>query len=198
MALAGSDGTAEDFGLSPTEQTNLDIILQNAESSKGVLTVVITSLVYKHFHPQQDIRNHQSGISGGYSGRTFDSKYITPFLKHHRFPAMAESGWLTRSLEQKRPYDRNYSGAIRPDILKASFLTVLENLQTGADPVAYLSYLLRELIQQRNRQTIQLARPVNVPITQIIRLLAAHFNGKYYAEGASGFLFWLSMPLTDA
>lgn len=42
----------------------------------------------------------------GYSGRSFDTKYITPFMKF-KFPkiAMRESGWLTRSLEQLEPYD---------------------------------------------------------------------------------------------
>ena len=56
--------------------------------------------MYKALNPAQDIRNHQASIEGGYSGRTFDSKYITPFMKLHKFPSMAESGWLTRALEQ--------------------------------------------------------------------------------------------------
>ena len=43
-------------------------------------------------------------MEGGYSGRSFDTKYITPFLKQKRFlGAMKESGWLTRSLEQNIP-----------------------------------------------------------------------------------------------
>ena len=65
--------------------SNLQVIIDNAEKNKGVYTVVLTSAVYKHLHPEQDIRNHQSSIENGYSGRTFDSKYITPFLREHKY-----------------------------------------------------------------------------------------------------------------
>ncbi len=144
---------------------NLDEILQRSESSKGVLTVVLTSLVYKSLFPEQDIRNHQTSIPEGYSGRTFDTKYITPFLKEAKFPAMAESGWLTRSLEQKVPYDQNYSGAIRPDMLKIAFLETIDFIQQGESLDECLSYLLQGLIIQRNSHQIDLAKPLNLPIT---------------------------------
>jgi DNA (cytosine-5)-methyltransferase 1 len=77
----------------------LDHIIASSENSKGVLAVVATSLIYKALNPQQDIRCHQQSIPGGYSGRTFDSLHVTPFLRSKSFPNMAESGWLTRSLE---------------------------------------------------------------------------------------------------
>jgi DNA (cytosine-5)-methyltransferase 1 len=166
------------------EKNDLNSVLHYAESQKGVLAVVITSLVYKRLNPEQDIRNHQSSIPNGYSGRTFDSRYITPFLKKQRFPAMAESGWLTRSLEQKHPYNRQYTGAIKAD-LKNAFLNVLERIEKGALPELYLSYIFYTLIKQRDAQAIQLARPVDIPIAQIMQLLHNHFNGKYQSEGAS-------------
>jgi DNA (cytosine-5)-methyltransferase 1 len=79
----------------------LRMILENAETQKGVLGVTLTSIVYKIFRPQQDIRYHQDQMQNGYSGRSFDTKIVTPFLQK-TFPhyAMAESAWLTRSLEQ--------------------------------------------------------------------------------------------------
>lgn len=91
------------------------------------------SIIHKSLHPNQDIRNHQTSIENGYSGRTFDTKYITPFLKSVKFPAMAESGWLTRSLEQKVPYDSYYSGAIKPDSLKTAFLQIIDFIQKGSE-----------------------------------------------------------------
>ncbi|MDY7396227.1 hypothetical protein UMM65_13325 [Aureibaculum sp. 2210JD6-5] len=170
----------------PNKITNhLDVILSKSESSKGVLTVILTSLVYKILHPTQDIRSHQSSIENGYSGRTFDTKYITPFLKSVKFPAMAESGWLTRSLEQKVPYDENYSGAIRPEALKKSFLKTIDFIQQGNDLEECLSYLLQGLIIKRNSQEIDLAKPLNLPIATIIELLTKHFNANYTADGAS-------------
>lgn len=136
-------------------------------------------------HPEQDIRNHQDSIEGGYSGRTFDNKNITPFLKQCKFPAMAESGWLTRSLEQKIPYDKNYTGAIKPDSLKASFLTLLDNIQNGANLKLYLSYVFQGLIIKRNKHTIDLAKPTNLSINSILSVLNKHFYATYKAEGAS-------------
>lgn len=120
MTLVGSDNAIKS-DLPKNITSLLDTILEKSESAKAVITVVLTSVVYKILNPEQDIRNHQSSIENGYSGRTFDTKYITPFLKNAKFPSMAESGWLTRSLEQKVPYDSNYSGAIRPKSLKEAF-----------------------------------------------------------------------------
>lgn len=184
MRLVGSD--AEIKSDLPQEVTDaLDQILAQAESSKGVLTVGITSIVYKIFHPEQDIRKHQSGIPGGYSGRTFDATIITPFLKEVRFPAMAESGWLTRSLEQKVPYDFNYTGAIKPETLKRAFLNTLDFVETGTNCEQMLSYLFQGLIVQRNRQNIDLAKPYNLSIRGITDLLEKHFFSTYKSEGAA-------------
>lgn len=184
MVLVGSDDFIKS-DIDDNERVYLDEILDKSESSKGVLTVLLTSLVYKIFHPEQDVRKHQSSIAGGYSGRTFDSKYITPFLKRVRFPSMAESGWLTRSLEQKVPYDKNYSGAIQPHALKVAFLSILEYVEQGIDCEEYLVYLFQGLIIKRNKQTIELAKPINLSIGLIIKILTNHFNGNYIAEGAS-------------
>lgn len=184
MSAVGSKGTITS-DLSEAEQLLLNIILQFSEQAKGVLTVFITSIVYKTLSPEQDIRKHQDSIAGGYSGRTFDNKNITPFLKRYKFPAMAESGWLTRSLEQKVPYDKNYTGAIKPDSLKAAFLTLLDSIQNGADSSKYLSYVFQGLIIKRNLHTIDLAKPTTLSINSILWILDKHFHSSYKAEGAS-------------
>jgi len=184
MKMVGSDDYIKS-SLPKSITNKLQEILDRSESAKAVLTVVITSLVYKLQNPEQDIRNHQTSIENGYSGRTFDSKYITPFLKSVKFPAMAESGWLTRSLEQKVPYDTNYSGAIRPSTLKTSFLETIDFIQKGNQLEEVLSFIFQGLIIQRNSQQIDLAKPLNLPIATIVYLLSKHFDTKYSAEGAS-------------
>ncbi len=184
MVLLGSNDSIQS-SLKPSVTKPLGEILKKAESSKAVLTVVLTSLVYKILNPKQDIRNHQTSIEFGYSGRTFDTKYITPFLKEKRFPAMAESGWLTRSLEQKVPYNSMYSGAIRPDSLKKAFLKMISVIEKGENLENILSYLIQGLIIKRNRHQIDLAKPLNLPINLIVRLLSTHFHSKYTSEGAS-------------
>jgi len=150
----------------------LNDIIEKSESAKGVITVIITSIVYKRLHPETDIRNHQTSIPNGYSGRTFDTKYITPFLREKQFPSMAESGWLTRSLEQKKPYTKNYSGAIRPESLKSAFLNTIDFIQNGNNLDEVLIFLLQGLIIQRNKQLINLAKPIDLPIAKIIQVIA--------------------------
>ena len=71
-------------------------IVDKEENLKGVYTVLVSSLTYKSLNPEQDIRYHKVDLENGYSGRTFDTKYVTPFLKSKKFfGAMKESGWLT-------------------------------------------------------------------------------------------------------
>lgn len=184
MQIVGSDDKIKS-DLDKNIALHLSEILSRAESAKAVITVILTSAVYKILNPNQDIRNHQTSIPSGYSGRTFDTKYITPFLKSVKFPAMAESGWLTRSLEQKVPYDSNYSGAIRPDSLKTAFLATIDFIQKGKKVDKLVSFLFQGLIVQRNAQQIDLAKPHNLQIATIIDLLTKHFNAKYSSEGAS-------------
>lgn len=171
--------------LTSDEKAMLDEIIASSESSKGVITVVLTSAVYKSLNPTQDIRKHQSSIPQGYSGRTFDTHHITPFLKEHQFPAMAESGWLTRSLEQKVPYDKNYTGAIKPQSLKDAFLNTIEFIETSGKQESVVTYLLQQLILQRDKKQIDLAIPQNLSISKIMTLLEQHFYAKYKSFGAS-------------
>lgn len=163
----------------------LDVVLANSEQNKGVYTVVFTSMAYKILHPEQDIRNHQTSISGGYSGRTFDTNYITPFLRDCEFPAMAESGWLTRSLENKVPYNEKYTGSIK-EPLKSCFLSILHEVEVnGVSPSAVLDYILQGLIIQRDAKQISLAKPQNLSIGELMSLLHSHFVHKYKSHGAS-------------
>ena len=140
MKMVGSKGAILST-LKSEEKSDLDILLKHSEDRKAAMSVFITSLVYKILHPEQDIRNHQDSIKGGYSGRTFDQKNVTPFMKQCKFPAMAESGWLTRSFEQKMPFLKGYTGAITPPELKTSFLFLIDKIQHGADSTKYLNYL---------------------------------------------------------
>ncbi|MGP8216232.1 MAG: hypothetical protein ACLQQ4_11745 [Bacteroidia bacterium] len=169
--------------LKSDETGHLDILLKYSEKRKAAMSVFITSLVYKILHPEQDIRNHQDSIANGYAGRTFDQSNITPFMKQCKFPAMASSGWLTRSFEQKTPFLKGYTGAITPKELKTSFLLLVDNIQNGADCTKYLNYILQGLIIKRNQQIIELAKPSALSISLILELLEKHFNSHYTAEG---------------
>jgi DNA (cytosine-5)-methyltransferase 1 len=145
-----------------------------------------TLLVHKIFDPAQDIRYHQAKMEKGFAGRGIDQAHVTPFMKRVSFPSMAESGWLTRSLEQPHPYTLDYPGEIRPNEAKQAFLTIIDKIQTKKkNPQSILQYLFVLLIRQRDGMQIELAKPHRLSIASIITLLDRHFNAKYPGSGAS-------------
>lgn len=165
--------------LDPELTQHLESIVDLTDRQKAVLAVVTTLLLKKVSSPDQDIRLHQASMPGGFSGRSLDTKVVTPFLKRHDFPAMLSgSGWLTRSLEQSVPYTLDYPGGVKPNSLKSAFLNVVDMVQsdgTVAEPA--LLYLLRTLIERRDRdRTLKLARPINLTDSQIVGALSEHFS----------------------
>jgi len=169
---------------------DLNLIVKMGESQKGVLGVVLTSTTYKVLHPSQDIRRHQEHMQGGYSGRTFDTKYVTPFLKS-KFPhfAMAESAWLTRSLEQPHPYDRSYPGNIRNQDLKTAFLNILELLQTKQNLASKILVALLALMLEASAEDETLLARVEVSsdltIARIVDSVSQHIRYDYGIAGAA-------------
>lgn len=162
------------------------IIVERSEQNKGMVTVLTTLLVHKMFSPEQDIRLHQAGMEGGFAGRTIDQNYVTPFMKSVSFPAMAESGWLTRSLEQSHPYNLEYPGNITPKEAKEAFLAIIHEVQeNGVNAGHVLLYMFMLLIRQRDSQNLELAKPHSLSISNIIDLLRKHFSAKYNCAGAS-------------
>ncbi len=172
------------------EQTKnqLNYILERISKNKAVYTVLITLSLYKYLYPNQDIRQHKIELPNGFSGRNFDFKYVTPTLKELGLPAMAESGWLTRSLEQAYPYDMNFNGKITPQELKPAFLNTVAYIQKGKNQ-AYdiLRILLNGGIQfkQANQINIQKLDTQEIHIYQIIELLRQHFEFNYKTHGGS-------------
>jgi DNA (cytosine-5)-methyltransferase 1 len=163
---------------------NLKLIIEKADAQKAVLGVVLTSLVHKIYEPSQDVRYHQDGMDQGYAGRTFDTKYITPFLQE-RFPhfAMAESAWLTRSLKQPHPYTFDYPGKIRNRLLKSAFLSILDQVETNAELAPQLLIALLGLMRQKSAIDENLFEKVQVPgrltISRIIDAIVQHIYYRY-------------------
>jgi DNA (cytosine-5)-methyltransferase 1 len=188
---AGMHGRDTKLSFSDLGQMDDDLkqIAYRAESSKAVFTVVLTGLLYKAIHPEQDVRYHQEnmedafGIRKGYSGRGFDRDHVTPFLKDRNLPAMAETGWLTRSLEQNYPYDKNYRGKVTPLPLRKAFLNIYEALECSIQEAALSPYkgivaLFYHVLVARDGWTISMTRPSNKTIGQISALLRSHFSMK--------------------
>jgi len=178
------------FSLNDGQREWLNSIIDNAESFKAVLTVFTTSLVKKIEDPNQDVRYHKVELEGGYSGRTYDTKYVTPFFKD-KFPrlAMKETGWLTRSLEQPQPFTLDFPGKIRNSKVKESFLQILNDIEENkANPELYLIHLFIYLIRATNIPSTEPYHnilPQKVTIDSIIENLKLHFFSSYKVAGAS-------------
>jgi len=168
---------------------NIEIMAQNCFTQKGVYTVYVTLSVYKLIYPEQDIRNHQTQISGGFSGRTIDTAHITPTLKEIGLPSMAESGWLTRSLEQPYPYTLNYEGKISNKKVKKAFLELVNDIQNKNINSKYiLVELFKQIIniQKKNKITINpLVNPEMLTISKLMKILDKQFSYNYSSFGGS-------------
>lgn len=165
-------------------------IVMNRETLKAVLTVLITSLLKKIEDPAQDIRLHKDEFAAGYSGRGYDTRYVTPFMKaHFRRLAMKESGWLTRSIEQPHPFTLDFPGKIRNLQVKESFLQILDDVQVNkASAELYLTALFVLLLQYTPKMTfLHDLSPDDREITieRIIAALEEHFYSRYRSPGAS-------------
>jgi DNA (cytosine-5)-methyltransferase 1 len=167
----------------------IEEVLRRAEVNKGVATVFLTCLLVKAVRPEQDIRCHQEGMEGGYSGRVIDTRYVTPFLKSKRFPSMSESGWLTRSLEHPHPYTLDYPGKITPSSLKECFLNLLDAVERQPSLAnIFLRYALARLIEARDKAAVAIINPVATKswrIRHIVALFGQHFSFPYKTHGAA-------------
>lgn len=167
----------------------LENITSNIDRNKGVYTVLVTLLVHKLLHPKQDIRYFQDKMDNGFSARTIDTKYITPTLKELGLASMAESGWLTRSLEQPYPYTMDYKGEISGTGMKEAFLKVVDAFQKDKKLTEnLLRYILNSsiLLREKNRVEIKkISKSDDVFISTIVSILEKHFTEKYDTHGGS-------------
>jgi len=168
---------------------NIKIISKKVENQKGVFTVLVTLSIYKILHKNQDIRLHQSQLKNGFSGRTIDTKYITPTLKKLNLPSMSESGWLTRSLEQPYPYTLEYEGKIGNKQIKKAFLELINDIEINkVDSKYILVELFKQIIELRkiNKISIKpLENPERLTISKIVNLLDEQFKFNYKTFGGS-------------
>ena len=174
------------ISIDPDTISNLDIIVENRERCKAVLAVIVTLMLKKIISPNQDIRKHQAGMQDGFSARGLDSSTVTPFLKDKDFPYMVSGAEaLTRSLEQAVPYDKDYTGHIKPQRVKDAFLFLADAMQIkNINPNDTLIYLFTKLIEYRDLdKNIKLNRPINMSIRDIVSKINEHFE-KCGGEGS--------------
>ncbi|MFB2878354.1 hypothetical protein [Floridanema aerugineum] len=184
------------FSISETELNSIpanyrqliEVIGKQAYEQKAVFTVLITLLIHKLLHPEQDIRKHQAKMAGGFAARIIDTQLITPTLKELELPSMAESGWLTRSLEQPHPYNLDYPGKIRNTTVKEAFLNILDQVQKEPKQAeVILKILINTVIQVKNKNVLLISPLTNpdISIPLIASYLKEHFYTNYGTHGGA-------------
>lgn len=167
----------------------LERIATNVDKNKGVYTALITLMVCKLLEPKQDIRYFQNKMKNGFSARTIDTKYITPTLKELKLPSMAESGWLTRSLEQPYPYTLKYEGEISGKGMKEAFLRIIDSFQKNPKITeSFLRFILNGAILFRENNKVKIKKLKKLDeffISNIVNILDKHFSFKYQTHGGS-------------
>lgn len=185
------DNENERYNLNDEELEWVKNITDYEETSKGVYTALFSSLTYKCLNNEQDVRLHKVEMENGYSGISFDTKYVTPFLKSKQFEgAMKESGWLTRSIEQPHPFDLNFPGKINNKVVKNAFLNILNDVEEKNVPaVNFLSRIMKNSIINKSKKAVTIINPIEreskLNISDIMYLLHEHFYYKYSSRGAS-------------
>lgn len=167
----------------------LDIIAKKSLTQKGVFTVLVTLFTHKIYNPLQDIRLHQSSLENGFSGRTIDTKFITPILKKWNLPSMAESGWLTRSLEQPYPYNLDYNGKISDKSVREAFLKILDYIQkdilSSENALSYLLFQVSEVLKNNIVKITPITNIHHITIEQVYSFLEEQFFCKYNLYGGA-------------
>ncbi len=172
----------------PLEITNeLEGFKKVIEQQKGLFTVLITLGTYKLLNPLQDIRNHQASMSNGFAGRHIDEVYITPTLKELGLPSMSESGWLTRSIEQPHPFNKQFPGKIKKG--KENWLNIIDFIEHQPKHIeGILISILKELEHIKKKNTVvlkPLKNPEKISHSKIIKSMKELFNKNYSSSGGS-------------
>lgn len=102
---------------------------------------------------------------------------------------MAESGWLTRSLEQPYPYDKNYIGKISNLEVRNAFISVVDFIQYNQELAEEVSIFLLSLVDKKAFENvikiIPLSNPEKININDIMSILDCHFKFQYKTHGGS-------------
>ena len=158
-------------------------ILKLGTTRHAARGVAVTLLAYKVIRPEQDIRRHKAELTGGFSARAIDSKVTVPFLQSYSLPYNVETHWLSQTFSFAGPYVREEVLKTTPKAAGPLLIDVVNSIEEAKDPPlaakAALVLLMGEMIEERNKGRVALEKPKDLPIDEVLELLARHFRGSY-------------------
>ena len=164
--------------LGKTIAEGIETIVGNLKSNKYVYSVLITGLVEKIINPHQDIRYVQTELPGGYSNRSTDQNYVTPFLKRHDLTSCAVSGFESgRNLERPYPHNLAYACNLRGKGNREAYLGILHATQVeGVDPFPCIVLLMALDLKNKQKAIYNYPQPEGLTIQQIFDAVIDHHS----------------------
>lgn len=145
--------------------------------------VALTLCAYKSVVPSQGIRYHKADHEGGFAGRSVDAGATVPFLMKHGLTYNVETHWLSQTFSFAGPYLRGTVLKTQPKAAGPLLVDIVNRVEESPEPhvfaVSVVRLLLCCLIEERNQGQIDLEKPKDLTIDQVISLLTAHFDMHY-------------------
>ncbi len=153
------------------------------------MRALLACLLAKVHRPQLDIRKPYTeiGTDDSYSGRTYDERYITPFIYRYDLPCNPTTAFLT-------PAFRTFNQPLEPDVRLSgkprepydAFISLLQLVQNGLlDAKALLTEVIRQLILLKKEQQQQISLLIQRADTQselsaesIIQIVSKHLESR--------------------
>jgi len=175
----------------PSILANIELVSQNINNRACVRVILACSLAKIHLE-EIDIRKPYTeiGSEDTYSGRTFDERYIAPFITMYELPCNSTTAFLTPALRNRNTVltpELNLSG--RPKEIYRAMLELLSDVhKERISAHQLLGETIRQLIILRNEKKQRMASlisslnsagdDVQLSAEQIIKLVEQHLATK--------------------
>ena len=169
---------------------NIDVLVEDIDKNKSLISAMVTSLLKKISEPSQDVRLHRTDFEGGYSARILDTNITTPFFKKH-FPKYAnkESGFLSMATRAQIPWTKKDGSRIRTRASKEfmdSFLEIFDAIENQKiNPKDALIYFFEKLHILSLKQKVIFDETIEttdfidiININSVLSILEKHFSMK--------------------
>ncbi|MDX2229837.1 MAG: restriction endonuclease, SacI family [Leptolyngbyaceae cyanobacterium bins.349] len=132
---------------------DVDYVARNLKNRAGV-RLLLACLLAKLHRPDVDIRKPYTeiGEADTFSGRTYDERYITPFINAHNLPCNSTTAFLTPALRNRNTtLTRNVNLVGKPPKLYQAVLRLLDDVHScRVSPDVLMTEIVRLLLVDRN------------------------------------------------
>ena len=169
----------------------VEYVACNLKNRAGV-RLLMACLLAKIHRPQVDVRKPYTSIerSDTFSGRTYDERYLTPFINEHHLPCNSTTAFLTPALRNRNVMlarDLNLVG--KPPQLYQFVLQLLDDVSNNRiTPDNLLAETIRFLIIDRNKKQLRIEALIqelkttegSLPLSSedIVNLIGQHLSLK--------------------